>query len=136
MLLFFSRPPEFWGVPAFFIILTGFATLLVVSGALLPLSFVFKDDTVSRSKAVKSWLVGFAALGAFFLIVNLILAIPILLVLFVVEGSVFKGDYQLSDESFHKIDNFITFAGIVVNLICYFGAVKTLHGKIYKRFFK
>lgn len=137
MFLLFSRPIEFLGVPAFYSILMGFVVVFAVSSLLLLLlSFSLKGQAASKGSEIKSWLAGFVVLGAAFLITNLILAIPVIIILLVIQTSVIEPIFDSSDQTFHKIDNFLTFLGIAVNLIGYFRAVKIFHQRIYIRFAK
>lgn len=136
MFLLFSRPPEFWGISTFFIILACFAVIFAVSGAALLISFLLADGTTPGGKAVKSWVAASVALAAVFAVGNLLLAIPAIIFLFFVQAFVVESVFDSSDETFHKIDNFLTFFGIAVNLIGYLWAVKFFRRKIYSRFFE
>ena len=136
MFLLFSRPPEFFGIPAFFFILTGFVVISVVSGLLLLISLHSESAPASKGEQIKSWLAGSTVLGAIFLIANLILAIPMLILLFFVQVFVVDAAFGSSDRTFHRFDNFFTVLGIAVNLICFIWAVKVYRRKIYDRFFE
>ena len=134
MFLLFSRPIEFLGFSGFLSILIGFAVISVASWLLLPIFFWSKDETASKGEAIKSWLAGSAVLGVAFLIANLILAIPVIVILIVVQTSVIER-FDGSDETFHKVDDALTLTVIAVNLICYFLAITIYHRKIYNRLF-
>ena len=104
MFLLFTRPIEFLGVPAFYSILMGFVTVSAVSSLLLLLSFSLKSQAAPKGSEIKSWLTGFVVLGATFLIANLILAIPVIIILLVIQTSVIEPIFDSSDQTFHKID--------------------------------
>lgn len=130
MLLLFSRPIEFPGVFAFYYSLIGFTVAALASEVIRRIVFRAKNEPTLESPA-RSWLAGFALLGFVFLIANLILAVPVIAILFIVHSAVIEPSFDASDRTFHQFDNVVTALVVILNLFGYVLAVRLYHRKIY-----
>ena len=133
MLFLFSRPIEFPGVFAFYYSIIGFVIAAIASEILRRIIFRSKNEPALESSA-QSWLAGFAVLGFIFLIGNLILAVPAIVIFFLVHTAVVESLLDSSDATFHRVDNVDTVLVLTINLTGYLLAVRIFHQKIYSRF--